>query len=413
MDFNKSKKKSAGCLILISGFIGWIAILGIVLAIITVVNFKIICATFGAKMFNPVFVQQLDKNLNNSDFITFSNSYFALIKKIEAVGLNTNTIIPVNYIFTSAQDHKITKSELETFSNSVWKTVDGESTNPTIQQSTNPTIQQSNNPTIQQFNNPTIQQSNNPTIQQSTNRTIQQSTNPTIQQSPNLLIPQSTNSPIYQTFSLPAWHFKFLMPRYWEAIPDKELQVYKKLLKETYPKRTENYVLAFQRKALDYFKMPYALVDIRQQKTPTIQEINAEAKNFATKLRKSYVDLYRSNLFGEIMPMDAVYDSEKNVIIEYYRMFRAKDKKYICSMTAVFPCRFGFVNFHFFYKAENETKYIEVIEKIIESVAFEKGYEYIRIDAIQENSYKNVISISVVVLATIWIIMRFMGRRKK
>ncbi len=228
----------------------------------------------------------------------------------------------------------------------------------------------------------------------------------------NPAIQQSTNSIIQQTFSLSAWHLQFLMPRYWEAIPDEELEIYKNLLKEIYPKRTENYVLGFQRKALDYFKMPYALVDIRQQKTPTIQEINAEAKNFASKLRKSYVDLYRSNLFGEIMPMDAVYDSEKNVIIQYYRMFRAKDKKYICSMTAVFPCRFGYVNFHFFYEAENETKYIEVIEKIIDSVTFDKGYEYIKIEAGQENSYKNIISISVAILATIWIIMRFVGRRK-
>ncbi len=203
------------------------------------------------------------------------------------------------------------------------------------------------------------------------------------------------------------------MPRYWEKIPDKELEVYKNLLKEIYPKRTENYVLGFQRKALDYFKMPYALVDIRQQKTPTIQEIKAEARNFASKLRKSYVDLYRSNLFGEIMPMEGVYDSEKNVIIEYYRMFRAKDKKYICSMTAVFPCRYGYVNFHFFYEAKNETKYIEVIEKIIDSVTFDKGYEYIKIEAGQEKSYKNIISISVAILATIWIIMRFIGRRKR
>ncbi len=222
-----------------------------------------------------------------------------------------------------------------------------------------------------------------------------------------------TNSVQGEIFKFSSWHLQFLMPRYWEEIPGEELEVYKNLLKEIYPKKTENYVLAFQRKALDYFKMPYALVDIRQQKTPTIQEINAEAKNFASKLRKSYVDLYRSNLFGEIMPMEGVYDPEKNVVIEYYRMFRAKDKKYICSMTAVFPCRYGFVNFHFFYKAENETKYIGIIEKIIDSVTFDKGYEYVKVDAGQEKSYRTIISVIVAVLATIWISMRFIGRRKK
>ena len=159
--------------------------------------------------------------------------------------------------------------------------------------------------------------------------------------------------------------------------------------------------------------MPYALVDIRQQRTPSLAEINAEAKNFASKLRKSYVDLYRSNLFGEITPMEGVYDAEKNVIIEYYRMFRDKDKKYICSMTAVFPCSYGFVNFHFFYEAEEEAKYIDLIEKIIDSVSFDKGFEYIKPEPGSQKSFQTAISISVAVLATIWIAMRFIGRRKR
>ena len=110
--------------------------------------------------------------------------------------------------------------------------------------------------------------------------------------------------------------------------------------------------------------------------------------------------------------MEGVYDPEKEVIIEYYRMFRAKDKKYICSMTAVFPCRYGFVNFHFFYKAENESKYIGVIEGIIDSVTFDKGYEYIKTKSHPEESYKTVIYIIVVVLGIIWVAMRFYGRKK-
>jgi len=232
-----------------------------------------------------------------------------------------------------------------------------------------------------------------------------ESNNPTIQ--------QSISSVHGKTFNFISGHFQFTMPNYWEKIPDKELDIYKELLKKTYPNRTENYVLAFQRKALDYFKMPYALVDVRQRKTPTIEEIEAEARNFATKLRKSYVDLYRSNLFGEIKPMEGVYDPEKNVIIEYYRMFRAKDKKYICSMTAVFPCRYGFVNFHFFYKAENEAKYIDIIEKIIDSVTFDKGYEYIKLESRPEDSYQIIIYILVAVLATVWVVMRFLGRKGK
>ena len=138
IEITKINKKSSGCMILICGFIAWIAVLGIFLTIVFIGNYKDICKNVGERIFNPFFVQRLDKNLNKTDFLTFSNSYFSLIKEVGVVGLNTNTIIPLNYIFNSAQDHKITKVELESFSNFVWKTVNLEQK---IQQSNNSTIQ--------------------------------------------------------------------------------------------------------------------------------------------------------------------------------------------------------------------------------------------------------------------------------
>ena len=123
IQISKLKNSSSGCMILICGFLAWVVVLGIFLAVIAFKNHKIVYATIGQKIFNPFFVQQLDKNLSKSDFITFSNSYFSLIKEVEVTGLNKNTIIPITNILTFAQDKKITKSELELFSNSVWKTV--------------------------------------------------------------------------------------------------------------------------------------------------------------------------------------------------------------------------------------------------------------------------------------------------
>ncbi len=112
-------------MILICGFLAWVAVLGIVLAVISYNNYKVIYVTIGEKIFNPIFVQQLDKNLNESNFITFSNSYFHFLEEIKVYGHNEKNWNSFSNILVSIQDHKITKSELESFSNSVWKTRNG------------------------------------------------------------------------------------------------------------------------------------------------------------------------------------------------------------------------------------------------------------------------------------------------
>ncbi len=123
IEITKSKKKLSGCMILICGFLAWVAVLGIVLAVISYNNYKVIYVTIGEKIFNPIIVQQLDKNLDKSDFITFSNSYFHFLEEIKIYGHNKKNWNSISNILVSIQDHKITKSELESFSNAVWKTI--------------------------------------------------------------------------------------------------------------------------------------------------------------------------------------------------------------------------------------------------------------------------------------------------
>lgn len=129
----ESKKKASGCIVLICGFLAWIALLGIALAVISYKNHKIIYATIGEKIFYPVLIQRIDQTDNSSTLNSFSNNYFHLLEEINIYGLNEKSWSSVSNILLSFQDHKITKSELESFSNSVWKTDKTKSNNQIIQ----------------------------------------------------------------------------------------------------------------------------------------------------------------------------------------------------------------------------------------------------------------------------------------
>lgn len=212
-------------------------------------------------------------------------------------------------------------------------------------------------------------------------------------------------------FNYSPGHFKFMLPDYWEVIPDKEIRRYKEILRKLYPnKPVQNYVLAIQRKALLSFTTPYALIEIEKRPTPTEKEVEGEALSYADNIRRAYLALYKSNLFGEVKPMPAVYDPKHKVVVGYSSMYRAKDGKSLITMTAIYPCSYGYVRFHFTLSKENEDKYFPVIENIIKSVRFDKGFEFD--PSVRLNNHFNYIIYGVVlVLATIWFGMRIYCRR--
>ncbi len=216
-----------------------------------------------------------------------------------------------------------------------------------------------------------------------------------------------------KVFSYAPGHFKFILPDYWQVIPGKVLQRYKDILRKLYPdKPVQNYVLAIQRKALMDFTMPYALIEIETRPMPTVEEVKAEAINFAPNIRRAYVDLFKSNLFGEVKPMPAVYDPENEVVVGYCSMFRAKDKQNLTTVTAIYPCRYGYVRFHFTFLQDTEEKYFPVIEDVIKSMEFDKGFTY-DASAVKKNSrgFNRMIYIIVIILAVVWFGFRIFGRR--
>lgn len=172
-------------------------------------------------------------------------------------------------------------------------------------------------------------------------------------------------------------HFSFMMPYYWTAISDTDLVAYKQTLRETFPNRpVPNYVLAIQRKALFTFALPYAMFEVEERPMPTRQEIENERLAFADSVRKAYLDLHRQGRFGEVKPMDAQFDPQRNVIIGYWEMMRASDKRRIAAIAAIFPCRYGYLRLHVFLPADRQAELLPVIDDLISSVKFDEGYGY-------------------------------------
>ncbi len=169
----------------------------------------------------------------------------------------------------------------------------------------------------------------------------------------------------------------FTLPYYWQVIADEKLAGYKETLRETFPGRpVPNYVLALQRRALFTFALPYALFEIEERSMPTPQELESERQSFADSVRRAYMALRQEGLFGEVKPLDAIYDARRHVIVGYWEMMRASDKRRIAAMAAIFPCRYGYLRAHFFLPAERQDEFLPAVEEIINSVTFDEGYGY-------------------------------------
>ncbi|MCX7846783.1 MAG: hypothetical protein N2595_01950 [bacterium] len=209
-------------------------------------------------------------------------------------------------------------------------------------------------------------------------------------------------------------HITFTLPYYWTVIPESELAAYKAKLRELFPQRpVPNYVLAVQRKALFTFALPYVLFEVEQRSMPTREEIEQERAVFADSVRKAYLDLHRQGMFGEVKPMDAQYDPQRNVIIGYWEMVRAGDKRRIAALAAIFPCRYGFLRLHIFLPADRQAELLPVIDELISSVTFDEGYGY---DPKLLRKRRQALSprtalLILAVLAIVWLALRLLVRR--
>jgi hypothetical protein len=214
-----------------------------------------------------------------------------------------------------------------------------------------------------------------------------------------------------QTVTCAAAHLTFALPDYWTVIPADKVTEYRQKLREMFPQRpVPNYVMAAQRKALFTFAMPYLLIELDDEPMPTIEAVQQEAAAFAANVRGAYVDLYRSNLFGEVKVMDAFYDDARHVIIGSWNMMRARDDRRIAAIDAIFPYRKGYVRFHFFLPAETQERDLPAVESVVDSVVFARDYAYRPVAAGQGRPLRYALYSIVVVLGVVWVAMRFVMR---
>jgi len=233
----------------------------------------------------------------------------------------------------------------------------------------------------------------------------------------------ATNGPVQgaaageeRTYLFKPGHLTLTVPADWTMVPQKELLAYQEKLRELFPKRpVPNYVLAFQRKALFTFSLPYVLIEIEERMMPAVEEVEQEAVRFDESVRSAYLDLHRSGQFGEVRALPAAYDPTNHVIVGYSQMTRAEDKQKIAAVTAIYPCRYGYLRMYFFVAADEQERDIPDVESILASVTFERDYRYIaqRASSGLSRGARYTLYTVVVVLATLWFIMRVISRRTR
>lgn len=216
-----------------------------------------------------------------------------------------------------------------------------------------------------------------------------------------------------QTYVYAPGHVSFTVPAYWHIIPDRKLQSYKDKYKELIPgSPVPNYVVGMQRNALFTFSLPYALVELQQSSMPTLEEIQSETTTFDSSVRRAYIPLHRQGLFGEIKALPAEYDPVRQVILGYSEMTRSRDNIRMAAITAIYPCRYGYLRFHFFINTEYRDRDMPAIDEIISSVTFKEAYAYIpRRESVSSRQLRQILYITIVVLACIWFGLRILGRR--
>ena len=208
-------------------------------------------------------------------------------------------------------------------------------------------------------------------------------------------------------------HFRFVLPHYWTILPDEKVKQFKAKLRKSLPSRpVPDYILAFQRKALLSFTFPYALVEVQNGPMPTPADVEAERAGFAANVRSAYKDLHDKRMFGEVKAMPATYDTNAHVVVGFSQMTRAHDSRKISAVTAIYPCRYGYMRIHFFLPAEKEVTYLTPVETVITSVTFEAGYGYVPRSG-RQGTFKHMrylLPAGVVVMGVIWIGMRMYAR---
>ena len=174
----------------------------------------------------------------------------------------------------------------------------------------------------------------------------------------------------------PEAHFSFDLPAEWEKIPDEIVRDYhNKMLKKTgATARVPD--MAFQRKSVKSpFDLPYFLVNLFEQDVDEsiIKEYLSSIKNLP---RGEMGDAGRSAR-GPIITGPSFDGKKKRIKLSIDSIIKDGGREIeISGYFAIFFFKDGVVAFNFYARRDQLSEYIPVFDGIIDSAAFDKGYEY-------------------------------------
>ena len=177
-------------------------------------------------------------------------------------------------------------------------------------------------------------------------------------------------------FQYPEAHFSFDLPAEWERIPDEIVRDYHNRMLEKTGATARVPDLAFHRKSVKSpFDLPYFLVNLFEQDVDEsiIQEYLSSINNLP---RGEMGDAGRSTR-GPIVTGPSFDGKKKRIKLSIDSIVKDGGKEIeISGYFAIFFFKDGVVAFNFYAGRNQLSEYVPVFDRIIDSAAFDKGYEY-------------------------------------
>ena len=171
-------------------------------------------------------------------------------------------------------------------------------------------------------------------------------------------------------------HFSFNLPTEWERIPDDVVRQYHdEMLKKTGATARVPDLVFKKRVAKSPFELPYFLVNVLEQDVD-----DSMIKRYISSIQKSpQGEVSEPGHVARVPSItEPVYDKKKKLIIISIdsRVGHGEQETEIRGHFAVFFFKQGIVTYNFYARKDDISEYRPAFKGIIDSVIFDKGYEY-------------------------------------
>jgi hypothetical protein len=184
----------------------------------------------------------------------------------------------------------------------------------------------------------------------------------------------------HDLFSYPPGHFSFNLPSGWKIIPNNIVDKYvNKLLIKYKTLSKPKYDLVFNRvNALEPFEYPYFMIATWKQKVnkSVIEKWVTSAQQIT---KKAITEHDLKDFFYESLIRQPIYDKDRHIIIysvESKIKGIEKQDNYQTMIVSLCFYKDGIVSLVFYCYTKDIIKNRPVIDKILQSFTFDKGYEY-------------------------------------